>query len=380
MSETPYIDWSRSAKTRLYTSRGSPNRPKRPPKVKPLSPAAFRDTLRQSRLMFCRWLLGSGILTNDLPDSARAEAGAMLAAWQDTGPQAASRPLSVTEERLAFYWAMRHWHVKDPHDGIVDLWLRCAGPAFALTVLQAARAFFYTLTPPEDEGPSGCQDNLYDEEIAAIIRIRRFLVGCDEATWQAALERAAQLRPRSPDLRARMMLSFCFPEQADWGNEDIDALNAAAASGGDGETHQLHEVGGFLLASGASLDRCMSLEFGYDARTLKMHRGLLYCLLDRLGVAAWPLLKKLRNEGYYAKHNLYDDWFGEVSAHIVSAEVAADMVANLERWVPGSPPSSDIRYLSTHRALSRPLIEAAIQQADGPTPRLSALLETLTAE
>ncbi|MFT5679590.1 MAG: hypothetical protein ACI8RZ_000494 [Myxococcota bacterium] len=325
--------------------------------------------------MFSRWLLQSGILTDDLPDSARVEATAMRAAWKDTSLEATSQPLSVTEERLAFYWLMRHWHVKDPHDKVVDLWLRCAGPVFTLEVLQAARAFFYTLEPPEGKEASSCHGFLYDEEVAGYIRRRRFLAYCDQPTWEAALQRATSLRAKAPDLRARVMLSFCFPEQADWGNEDIDALIDAAESGGDWEVRQQREVGGFLLASGASLAQCMRLDFGYDNAVLRNHNGLLYCLLDRLGVAAWPMLKMLRNGNHYAQYNLYDSFFGEVSAHIVSPAVAEDMVANLERWVPGSPPEPDIAYLSAYSGLSRSIVEAAIARADGATPRLSALVE-----
>ncbi len=351
MAHEPHVDWGASAKRLLWPWRGSEHKAKRPKREAELTPAEFRAKLSAARMNACRWLLQAGILTDDLPSSAKKTAARMQERWSKE-PGAA---LSLEEEALTFYWFARHWGVKDPHDALIKLWIRCAGPVFALEALQGARSFMYTLRPPK-EGEA-CHQMLYEEEIEAYVQLRRSLAYCDDATFQAAQQKAASLFEQG-DLRAQVMLAFAFPDQSQWAKRAAGALEAAQKKEKNG-AHVMKEAGPFLLGSGAAPAICERLDFGYDAYYLLRNKRLLYCYLDLHGPEAFGLFRRLREEDYYVKSAgawLYNEVFAKPLSMIVDPRVAELMVKHLEAWVERTPPTLDMAYLKAHADLARPII------------------------
>ena len=364
MPETyPRVIWTPAQKRKLHPRRGGGRNPKSLKPIKRVDRSAWRAEHMTTRKQLLRY-------RSDQPTAAfKAIYAEMMAQWEDPARQ--GEPLNAQHEGLVYGVKMSSGGSEKILPVLFAGWLAVESPAFVLRALRPARELNMWYSGASLKDP----DDAWIDKTTFILlkQLRGQLAVCDEATWAAARDAAAALRPEAP-LHFRCIISYLFPEQTDWGNADADEALAWKSAAPNRRAYQHASL---LLASGADVARLEALtRDGVLSSAYNGEDGFAVSLVDRVGVEAAQALANIHDiEAWY-----YDPkkrpYAIRLLAMVESAATIQAAAERLDRWKVTSEP--DVKFLTGAPELAIPALQA-VTRGDDKHPRAAALLAELTA-
>mgnify|MGYP001085179873 FL=1 len=206
--------------------------------------------------------------------------------------QVSDQPLDVTQEALACYWWVQHWHRDDDHDALITLWLATEGPAFTVEALVNAQKLSQEMYPNEED-----RFTFYHEKIDVEIHlIRKALAFASEEVYQATLATAERLWVTLEIPYWQAVFAYLFPAHSDWA--EVVATQVLQ------QAQVLPQVYKYLLASGLSLGSLQQViqkhktiepeQVGFLASAVEMHGAALWStILDlTIQMGEWSAASK----------------------------------------------------------------------------------------
>ena len=211
--DQPLVDWPAAFLRRVHPRRD------RGPVVKwrkPNARKAFREIAESYRDTRDHRLPGR----TQAPAAVAGHLGALDRRFRGRPPKAIPAAAEVEEEALLFHVAPYPWHPPTERR-VIDYWVATRGLRFAFEAAATALAR-RDLDPRHWTGGR----RLRRANPLGLDRLRRLLASTDDETYATVRRDAAEQR-REAKLPLRCALSYLFPTEAAWVEEDLEACLAA---------------------------------------------------------------------------------------------------------------------------------------------------------